>query len=468
MIQTLKRTVFSGLLMVALAQFAVGQSAPEPEKEQLLNGLNILFWPRPGNPDVLVKMRVHSGAAFDLSGKAGQMALLGDILFPDPSTAEFFTTEMGGHLSVAVDYDSIVITMSGKADEFEQIIQVLRNALISTQLTPEEVAKVKEARTKLLKDTAISASMVADRAIATRLFGNTFPYGRPLGGSPEDIARVERADLMLARERFLNSNNATVAIVGGVTRQRAVRTLRQLLGPWRKSEQVIPTTFRQPVAADPRVLIVNSAGPNTEVRVAVRGLARNDTDYPASLLLAKLAVQRWVGLAPDLSSKPVFARSDAFVLPGMFVIGGSLNSQNAGDSIGIIKKVVESLITTPATAAELERSRGDVVNEVMSLSTKPYALPDPWFDAVTYGFKAPQNPAQLLQSINSTDLQRVATRLFKDANMASVLVGDSSQLKAALQGKVQFEVLGEIVSPVTTPITSPKPTPSAPKADRPR
>jgi predicted Zn-dependent peptidase len=57
---------------------------------------------------------------------------------------------------------------------------------------------------------------------------------------------------MLAHERFLNSNNATLAIVGSVTKARAFRTVRQLLGPWRKSENIVPTTFRQPKPPDAR------------------------------------------------------------------------------------------------------------------------------------------------------------------------------------------------------------------------
>jgi zinc protease len=476
-LHTLKRTVISGLLLLSLTQFGIAQPAPEPEREQLLNGLNILFWPRPGSPDVLVKMRIHSGAAFDLAGKAGEMALLGDILFPDPATYDFFSTEMGGRLSVNVNYDSIVITMSGKAEEFEQIIQVLRTALISTQLTPEVVTRIKDARMKILRDTAVSPTVVADRAISARLFGSTFPYGRPIGGSPEDLARVDRADLMLARERFLNSNNATLAIVGGVARARTLRTLRQLIGPWRKSEQLIPTTFKQPVAADHRALIINSPGPSSEVRVAVRGVSRNDTDYFTSLVLAKLALQRWVGLAPELANKPVFARSDSYVLPGMFVIGGSINNQNIADSMAAIHKTAASLLSTPATAAELERAKSEVINEVASLSSKPESMPDPWFDVVTYGLKSVQNHQQTLQSINSTDLQRLANRLFKDGSVATVIVGDSMEVKAALDGKAQFEVLGEIPTPViTTPVItapaavpSPSPkTPVTPKRDKPR
>jgi predicted Zn-dependent peptidase len=162
----------------------LAQTAREPEREQLLNGLRLLIWTQPGSQDLLLKLRINSGAAFDLAGKAGQMALLGDLLFPDPATVDFFTDEMGGKLNVSVDYDSITITMVGKANEFEQIVSVLRNALLSTQFAPEVVTRVRDARIKVLRDTAVSPAMVADRAIAVRLFDD-FPYGRLAGGSPE-------------------------------------------------------------------------------------------------------------------------------------------------------------------------------------------------------------------------------------------------------------------------------------------
>ena len=79
------------------------QTAAQPEREQLLNGLRLLFWLKPGSPDVILKLRINSGAAFDLAGKSGQMALLGDVLFPDPATIDYFTDEMGGKLDVNVD-----------------------------------------------------------------------------------------------------------------------------------------------------------------------------------------------------------------------------------------------------------------------------------------------------------------------------------------------------------------------------
>ena len=181
-------------LAVALLMTAVQASAQAPEREQLLNGLRLVLLSKPGSQDVLIKLRIHSGAAFDLTGKSGQMTLLGDILFPDKATIEYFT-EMNGRLDVAVNYDSLTITMDGKAEEFERMLDVLRNALVSTQLTPDVVTRIRDARLKIIRDTAVSPSIVADRAVAARLFAD-FPYGRPVNGSAEDVLRVDRADLM--------------------------------------------------------------------------------------------------------------------------------------------------------------------------------------------------------------------------------------------------------------------------------
>jgi zinc protease len=451
---SLRLCAFAGaiLLSVALAaQPLSAQSPTEPEREQLLNGLRLLLWLKPGSPEVTLKLRINSGAAFDLAGKSGQMALLGDMLFPDPATVDFFTDEMGGKLNVSVTYDSTTITMVGKASEFEQIVEVLRNALLSTQLTPEVVTRVRDARIKLLRDTSIAPAGIADRAIAARLYGD-FPYGHPAAGSPEDVARVDRADLMLARDRFLNSNNATLAIIGGVTKQRAMKTLRQLLGPWRKSEEIVPTTFRQPNPPDTRTLIVNVPGPSVEIRLAARGVSRSDTDFHTTLVLARLAQNRWQAMAPELSKQPVFVKTDAFVLPGAFVMGATVKELSAVDSLANARKALDSLTSTPATPEELERAKTEVINELSATMSKPDAMPDPWLDADTYRFSAPQDEIALLRSVTASEVQRVANRLF-NKTIVSVVAGESAALKAALQGRVQYEVLGEI----TTPAPSQKP-----------
>jgi zinc protease len=418
----------------------------EPTRSRLLNGLRVMIWSRPGDQDVLIKLRVHSGAAFDLAGKTGSMALLGDILFPDPSSREYFN-DMQGQLNVTTDYDSLTITMQGQAHEFERIVEILRTAIVTTQLTPENLAKVRDGRVRVLKETAISPSMLADRAIAARLFGD-FPYGRPSGGTVESLQRVEKADLILAKERFLNPNNATLTVIGGVESNRAMRALRQLIGVWRKSEEVIPATFKQPSAPDPRTLIINApAEQSVEVRLAVRGLSRQDADAPAAAVLATLARQRWTKLLPELGRSPVSVRHSAFALPGIFVMGASVDSVLAGKVLSSAKESLQSLASSPVTAAELEQARNELITQATNAFAKPDGIADAWLDSDTYALPSVAERMRLLSGVTAADVQRVATRLLGDGAFASVVLGDSGVVKAQLERYGKVEVMGEIAPP---------------------
>src|SRR5947207_590649 len=260
-----RRTSFS--LLIALFVLLSGwpmrlQAQSEPQKQQLLNGLHILLLTRPGDPNVLIKLRIHSGAAFDIDGKSGLMSLLGDLLFPDPVTFEYFKDELNGRLAVTTDFDAIEVTLQGKATDYDRIVDTIRTAVISTALTPENVTKLRDAKIKVLMDKKLSPAEIADLTIRERLFG-TFPYAKDPRGTPITLSRIERADLMLARDRFLSPNNATLVIIGGVDEKRAMRTLRQLLGGWRKSEEVVPASFRQPAAVDNRTLVADLPGVST-------------------------------------------------------------------------------------------------------------------------------------------------------------------------------------------------------------
>ncbi|MCM3871332.1 MAG: insulinase family protein [Pyrinomonadaceae bacterium] len=424
-----------------------GQVAPEPEREQLLNGLRVQIWHRPGDQDVLLKLRIHSGAAFDVAGKSGQMAILGDVLFPETTTREYFTDEMGGRLDVDTDYDSITVTMQGRAREFERIVEILRTAVVTTQISPENVARFRDGRIKIAKETSVSPPSSADRAIAARLFGD-FPYGRPQTGSAESLARVDRADLLLARERFLNSNNATLVVAGGVPRNRAIRALRQLLGPWRKSEQVIPTTFRQPEAPDIRTLIINAtADQSAEVRLATRGVSRSDKDFPTAVVLAIVASRRWVALSPELSRRAVFVRNEPHVLPGIFVMGAAVDPLLVGKTLKSAQEVLQSLAGGTVTVAELVEAKREASAQLTKDLERPDGAARAWLDIDTFGLPSISEQITAFNAVSAGDLQRVASSLFEKTRIASVVVGNSQQLKALLEPNLKVELMGELEKP---------------------
>ena len=462
LISLLRKSGFVVCLFFAFQSFGVAQVAPEPERNRLLNGLRVMILPRPGEQDVLVKLRVHSGAAFDLAGKAGSMALLGDLLFPDPTTREYFTEEMKGRLNVTTDYDSITITMQGRAREFERMIEILRTSLVTPQLTPESIAKAREGRIRVIRETSISPNVIADRAIAARLFGD-FPYGRPYTGTAESLERIERADLLLARERFLNANNSTIVIIGGVQPNRVMRVLRQLLGGWRKSERLIPATFRLPITPDSRTLVINApADQSVEVRMAVRGFSRQDPDTAAAALLGIVIRQRWERLLPELSRSPVFVRHETFALPGMFVMGSTVDNLLAGKALSTAQAVIRSLPSSPVTSEELEQARSETMSRIRNELAKSDGIAQAWLDMDTYTLPPVTEQIRKLQLVSQNDLQRAATRLFHEGAFASVVFGNSEAVKTQLERFLKVELMGEL-DPGTESQSQAKPDPNVTK-----
>lgn len=454
--------VLVSLFLLPLQGLVWAQSAPpEPTRQELLNGLQILFWQKSGDPNVLLKMRIHSGGAYDLAGKAGMMALLGDVLFPEAETRQYFTDELGGRLDVSSDYDGITITMFGRSSGFERMIELLRNALLSTPLSPEIVAKWREARIQLVRDTNATPSSIADRAIAKRLFGE-FPYGRPSSGSAQTVARIDRGDLMQARERFLNADNATLVVAGGLEERRMMRTLRQLLGNWRKSDRLIPATFRQPDPVDARTLIVHQPGAqDAEIRLATRGLARADRDYIASTVLAVVARDRWQAALAEISKAPVFARQEAHMVPGLFVMGTAMKNPGAAKGLLAAQNVIRSLTATPPTASEFEKARGEISSELTRGISQPESLIDLWLDAETFKLGGVMQQASAIRNLTANDVHGVAVRIFKDQPVATVVLGNYDELKPTLGPLEKIELLGD---PSMTPTTS---KPAAPLTKKP-
>jgi len=442
------------LLSYAPAPARAAQSASgTPQREQLLNGLPILLAYRPGDPMVLLKLRIESGAVFDLAGKEGEMALLSDLLFPDQSTRVFVTEELGGQFEVTTDYDHIDVLLSGRANEFERLADILRGAVVNMRINADDVARLRAERIKTARAASATPAAIADRAIAARLFGR-HPYARLVAGTPESLARVERNDLLLARDRFITADNARLIMIGGVEPARAMRAFRQFLGAWRKSEALVPATFRQPPTPDARTLVVDQAGTTTaEVRLAVRGLARADRDHVAAAVLAALARGRWQSALGAAGPNNLTVRHEARALGGLWQMSAQVRSADVAQTLDAARATLRALATTQFNAAEFEQAKREVAASLTQTKQAAVAQADEWLDAESYKVTA-ADEQRALNELTPADVQRVAARLFRDAPVATVATGPGAELRESLARTTNgVEVFG-----ASAPTQPPAPT----------
>jgi predicted Zn-dependent peptidase len=407
-------TLFSATATFALAQ--AQKSTPAPRQEKLLNNLRLLMWTEPSAEKATIKLRIHSGAAFDTLGREGTMALLGDVLFPNESVREFFREDLGGSLAVESNYDSIQINATGNADQILTILETISAAVTKPQIDKETTAKARAARLERIKELEKNPAYVADLAAVKRLFGN-YPYGRSAEGTAESLAKIDFADLLLAKQRFLTADNATLAVSGNIKSDYVFKVVRQLFGGWEKSDKRVPATFAQPSAPDAEMLFVDSAIENAgEFRYAFRSPARNDKDYFPAQIMTKILQNRLQSKEPNS-----FARQYARLLPGWVLVGfkqGGIKRQ--GNQVALpgaaMGDFLGDLLKAPVESAEFERAKSDLQNDFNQAKAIDW-----WLDLDTYKIASVKADRENLQNATLADVQKIVERWRKEPQ-AKILV----------------------------------------------
>ena len=426
------KNCFKNFTLAALLLFlSVGFSSAQtnklsaPRQEKLLNGLKVLTFSEPNAEKVTVKLRIHSGSAFDQQNKEGTMALLGDILFPNEEAKDFFREDLGGSLEVKTTFDYIEITATSSSEQFLTMLETVANAVSKPQIDKEITARAASARLEKIKELEKNPSYVADLAVAKRLYGE-FPYGRAQAGTSESLQKLDFADLIFARERFLTPDNATLAVSGTIKPDLISRAVRRYFGAWEKSNSKIPATFAQPEAPKTGLPVNDFPAENvSEYRIAFRGVARSSKDYYASNILTKILQKR----AQAKEANDISVSQNPQLLNGSVILSYSKwnlgRIQKSGDQISLpmTDSTVKDLLNKPVSDAEFAASN------VNMLPTTNDDLIDLWLDVDTFKLSSVKDELKNAQNITLADVNKLA-EVWKKEPLAQVLILGDSRTKS--------------------------------------
>lgn len=421
---------FTLLLLIlfhfAATSFAQAAKFPEPRQEKLLNGLKLLVWNTPGAEKVTVKLRVHSGSAFDPQGKEGVMALLGAALFPGEAQREFFTEDLGGSLQITSNFDYIQINATAKSDQFLTVLETLAAAVTNPQIDKEVTAGVVAARLARVRQLEKSPLYIADQAVAKKLFGE-FPYGRPSEGTSQSLAKIDFADLLFARQRFLTADNATLAIAGSVKPDLAFRAVRRYFGAWEKADKKVPATFRQPDAPNTESLRIETDDWNLRyVRFAVRGLARNDKDFAAAEIY-RAALSESLNPDSKIVDKVltgVQGSGKSYLLGGRYDL--TISGTDKAEKINELKIAdFQKVFSEPISQTEFLKGKASVIKSLNEQTDSIEKIADWWLDIDTYKLPTVAEQFRLFDAVTLENVQRVALRFQKEPVVSVFMIGKS-------------------------------------------
>ncbi|MFD2350418.1 M16 family metallopeptidase [Nonomuraea ferruginea] len=203
---------------------------------------------RPGAAVTTVSVWLRAGSRHERPGVEGGTHLLEHILMQVPSAGGErvidLLEDLGGEANAITSREHLVLYARVPSEEAAAALDILARALAE----PELSAPVLEAERKVVQEELRLAAADPLDVVHDIFFGLAYPghpLGRPVGGTIEEVGRLELDALRDHHRRFLGS--AGVVVCGGADPDDLLRVLDKgplaALPPWQESDPGEPPAW---------------------------------------------------------------------------------------------------------------------------------------------------------------------------------------------------------------------------------
>ncbi|HSF25608.1 MAG TPA: pitrilysin family protein [Blastocatellia bacterium] len=413
---------------------------PIVKRDSLLNGLQLIVLEQPGTGSVSTRLRINSGALFDLAGKGGLADLTAGMLLRggagfDAKGLRDTVERSGFTVNLSVGWDTTDIVVSGPADSLDGIFDLLGRLVIAPAFDQKELEALKSARIAEIKQELVGDNEALQQKAVESVFG-TNPCGRPARGTPESVAQILRQDLVYYHSRFYLANNAELVVTGDAVAEQVTRLGRARLGAWKKGEKVAPS-FRPPAPRSARTVLIMDR-PEAQLATAVIaqiGFARRADDYFAAAITIDLLRQACSAIAAATPGVTIEVEHEPRQIPGPLLV--KLKS-NAAEIPGLLESVQTAMVRLQSEAPpsdRVESAKSRLITAVADRLSASEGAAMVILDMETYGLGRDYliNLAERVSAVAPADVQRAAKRYLTPQSAALVIAGPASKLETALK-----------------------------------
>lgn len=412
---------------------------PLVKRDSLLNGLHLITFEQQNTGTIAAHVRINSGGLFDLAGKGGLADLTAAMLLKgggglNAKNVADTVEQSGMTVNITSRWDSTDISISAPADALEPIFDLLGSLLISPSFDQKELDALKATRIGELNGEIPDADLVARKA-QEAVFGS-HPFGRPLRGTAESIAKIARQDLVYFHNRFYIANNSELVVSGDVTAEQVTRLARSKLGAWKKGEK-IPPTFRSPeVPSGRRVLILDRSDEQpARAAIAQIGLSRLAGDYFATVIAADLLGEQASKITSVHSGTTIGTRLDTRLLAGPLMVRISAAPSDLTGAVDVVLETMAGMQSSPPTNDRVEAAKARLIASMAERLKTTADAADVILDIETFGLGKDYvvTFADRVNAITPSGVQRAAQTHFNPKSVAIVIAGSASRFEASMK-----------------------------------
>ncbi|HGX92857.1 MAG TPA: insulinase family protein [Candidatus Tenderia sp.] len=350
--------------------FAIGaaQATPDIQHWNTSNQAQVFFVEAPELPMVDIRIIFNAASAHD-GDKPGTALLTNGLLnegtpqMNADQIAERFES-LGAEFGSASLKDMAVVSLRSLTQKelLDPAVDTLA-ALLSQPTFPKE--NLERERKRLL--TSLQAKKQSPGAIASEMFFKGIyqdhPYAAESSGTEASVKAIKRSDLVAFHQRYYVGSNATVAIVGAVSKKQAQALAEKVIGSLPQGKPAAAIAKVKPLTQG-RTLTTFFPSSQTHILVGQPGMTRDDPDYfplyvgnhilGGSGLVSRLSeeVREKRGL-----SYSAYSYFSPMRQQGPFQMGLQTRNDQADEALKVMMETLQTFIKEGPQATELEAAK---------------------------------------------------------------------------------------------------------------
>jgi zinc protease len=423
-------------------------AVPKPAERVLPNGLRVIVITRSNNPLISATLVVKNGGEVDPPELPGLADMTANLLTKGTATRDATRIadeieSLGGALDSGARWDASTASVGVMSSRFGPALTILADVVRNPTFKQEEVERLRQQYldnvTLAMGDPGSIARFVAARIV----FGDA-PYGHPISGTAESLARISRDDIVKLHDRFYRPDNAILVIGGDITPVNAFALANRYFGDWKKPTTAMPdlsTTTSAPTSKGGRVVVIDKpdAG-QAAVYLAHVGINRRDPDYFRGIVSNSVLSGYSGRLNQEIRIKRGLSYGAGSTLDarrgvGPFVASAQTKNESGSQVADLLIGEIDRLATSPPAEAELTprkavlignfgrnlETAGGLVTQVASLALHGLSL-----DEINQYINN-------VQAITAADVQKFASTKLDAKSSNIVVVGNAKAFLPALQ-----------------------------------
>lgn len=349
-----------------------------PWRLVLANGVRMLLKRTTATPAVTVLVSLNAGSVHDPVDAPGLAHFVSRTIDrgTESRTAEQIADDLDGwgvSLQTAVGRHLLSLGCTCLAGDFERVLTLLADVTRYPSFPEEEVETRRGHIQTLIRQEEDSPAAVATDALLPLLYGDGHPYGRPVLGRLDSVARIDRSALVAHHAANVTPAGTCVVVVGDVDPSRASAAIERVFGDWtgadnRPSASVPPVTW--PEVRQVRVVPMMGKS-QTDIAYGVPGFKRGDHNYEVWWLMNTVLGEFALGgrLGDNIRERQGMAYYVSSTLgtdpvAGALVVRAGVSAENVTRTLSAIDGELARMAADGPTEQELEESRQYLIGSI--------------------------------------------------------------------------------------------------------